>query len=111
MPYQLRIIAKASLGSFPFLGWHLRRTGHLLVDRRNPDRAGIPPVARPCTSGLSLIIFPRTRSADGTVGRFKAGRSWAIEAGLPPRRSSDVARDAAGFHRARGRDAGDPPAD
>ena len=40
LPYQLRIIAKESLGSFPFLGWHLRRTGHMLVDRRHPDRAG-----------------------------------------------------------------------
>ena len=36
LPYQLRIIAKESLGKFPFLGWHLRRTGHMLVDRRRP---------------------------------------------------------------------------
>ncbi|MCX6552895.1 MAG: lysophospholipid acyltransferase family protein, partial [Acidobacteria bacterium] len=28
LPFQLRITAKESLGSFPFLGWHLRRTGH-----------------------------------------------------------------------------------
>jgi 1-acyl-sn-glycerol-3-phosphate acyltransferase len=35
LPNQLRIIAKASLGSFPFLGWHLRLSGHLLVDREN----------------------------------------------------------------------------
>ena len=41
LPYQLRIIAKESLGRFPFLGWHLRRTGHMLVDRRRPDRAAI----------------------------------------------------------------------
>jgi len=85
MPYQLRIIAKASLGSFPFLGWHLRRTGHLLVDRRNPDRAGILRRWRGLVgSGLSLIIFPEgTRSADGTVGRFKAGSFMlAIQAGL-----------------------------
>ena len=41
LPFQLRIIAKESLGRFPFLGWHLRRTGHMLVDRRRPDRAGI----------------------------------------------------------------------
>ena len=34
LPLQLRIIAKASLASFPFLGWHLQRTGHLLVDRK-----------------------------------------------------------------------------
>jgi len=36
-------------------------------------------------NGLSLIIFPEgTRSADGRVGRFKAGSFMlAIEAGLP----------------------------
>ena len=39
LPFQLRIIAKESLGHVPFLGWHLRRAGHLLVDRSNPDRA------------------------------------------------------------------------
>ena len=37
LPFQLRIIAKESLGRFPFLGWHLRRTGHMLVDRRRPE--------------------------------------------------------------------------
>ena len=37
LPYQLRIIAKESLGNIPFMGWHLRRTGHMLVDRKRPD--------------------------------------------------------------------------
>jgi len=86
LPYQLRIIAKESLGSFPFIGWHLRRSGHLLVDRRKPDRAGILAKWRDLVvNGLSLIIFPEgTRSADGRVGRFKAGSFMlAIEAGLP----------------------------
>ncbi len=86
VPFQLRIIAKESLGRFPFLGWHLRRTGHLLVDRTNPDRAGILRAWRGLLAqGLSLIIFPEgTRSADGRVGRFKAGSFMlAIEAGLP----------------------------
>src|SRR3954468_10760080 len=32
LPFQLRIIAKASLGRIPFMGWHLSRTGHVLVD-------------------------------------------------------------------------------
>ena len=41
LPYQLRIIAKESLAKFPVLGWHLRRGGHLFVDRGHPDRAGI----------------------------------------------------------------------
>lgn len=86
LPYQLRIIAKASLGRFPFLGWHLRRTGHMLVDRSRPDRARIFGWASRLTrNGLSLIVFPEgTRSRDGRVGRFKGGSFYlALEAGLP----------------------------
>jgi 1-acyl-sn-glycerol-3-phosphate acyltransferase len=86
VPWQLRIIAKASLGRFPFLGWHLSRTGHLLVDRRKPDPLGILKRWKGLVSkGLSLIVFPEgTRSADGTVGRFKGGSFLlAIQAGLP----------------------------
>ena len=86
LPYQLRIIAKASLGRFPFLGWHLRRTGHMLVDRRRPDRAAIFSWASRLTSKrLALIVFPEgTRSRDGRVGRFKGGGFYlALEAGMP----------------------------
>jgi 1-acyl-sn-glycerol-3-phosphate acyltransferase len=86
LPYQLRIIAKASLARFPVLGWHLRRGGHLFVDRDRPDRAGILRRWRALVSeGVSLIIFAEgTRSWDGRVGRFKAGSFLlAIEAGLP----------------------------
>jgi 1-acyl-sn-glycerol-3-phosphate acyltransferase len=85
LPFQLRIIAKESLGRFPFLGWHLIRAGHLLVDRRNPDRSGIlARWRRLVRDRLSLIIFPEgTRSANGEVGRFKAGSFLlALEAGL-----------------------------
>lgn len=86
LPYQLRIIAKESLGRFPFLGWHLRRTGHMLVDRRRPDRAKIFGWASRLTAnGLSLIVFPEgTRSRDGRVAVFKGGSFYlALEAGLP----------------------------
>lgn len=86
LPNQLRIIAKESLGNFPFLGWHLRRTGHMLVDRTHPDRAKIFGWASRLTAnGLSLIVFPEgTRSRDGRVGRFKGGSFYlALESGLP----------------------------
>jgi 1-acyl-sn-glycerol-3-phosphate acyltransferase len=85
LPYQLRIIAKESLGNVPFIGWHLRRTGHMLVDRSRPDRAKILGWASQLTSnGLSLFVFPEgTRSRDGRVGRFKGGSfHLALEAGL-----------------------------
>ena len=86
LPYQLRIIAKESLAMFPVLGWHLKRGGHLFVDRRDPDRKGILTRWRALVSqGLSLIIYAEgTRSSDGHVGRFKAGSFLlAIQAGLP----------------------------
>jgi 1-acyl-sn-glycerol-3-phosphate acyltransferase len=86
LPYQLRIIAKESLGQIPFLGWHLRRTGHMLVDRKRPDPRHVIHWAERLTSrGLSLIVFPEgTRSRDGRVARFKGGSFYvALEAGLP----------------------------
>jgi 1-acyl-sn-glycerol-3-phosphate acyltransferase len=86
LPYQLRIIAKESLARFPVLGWHLKRGGHLFVDRRKPDHANILRRWRALVSqGLSLIIYAEgTRSPDGRVGRFKGGSFLlAIEAGLP----------------------------
>lgn len=86
IPFQLRIIAKESLGRFPVLGPHLKRTGHMLVDRSKPDRAGIFDWATRLTSnGLSLIVFPEgTRSRDGRMGKFKGGSIMlAMQAGLP----------------------------
>ncbi len=86
LPFQLRIIAKASLARFPVLGWHLKRGRHLFVDRAHPDRVGILNRWRALVSeGLSLIIYAEgTRSRDGHVARFKAGSFLlAIEAGLP----------------------------
>jgi 1-acyl-sn-glycerol-3-phosphate acyltransferase len=86
LPFQLRIIAKESLARFPVLGWHLKRGGHLFVDRQHPDRAGILKRWRDLVSeGLSLIIYAEgTRSRDGHAAKFKAGSFLlAIEAGLP----------------------------
>jgi 1-acyl-sn-glycerol-3-phosphate acyltransferase len=86
LPYQLRIIAKDSLARFPVLGWHLRRGGHLFVDRRRPDHSRILRRWRALVAeGLSLIIYAEgTRSSDGRVARFKGGSFLlAIEAGLP----------------------------
>jgi 1-acyl-sn-glycerol-3-phosphate acyltransferase len=85
LDFELRILAKASLGAFPFLGWHLARTGHVLVDRRNPGADLFRQVRTLMQSGYSLFVFPEgTRSLDGTLARFRAGTfMMAIEAGLP----------------------------
>jgi 1-acyl-sn-glycerol-3-phosphate acyltransferase len=85
IPAQLRIVAKESLGRIPFMGWHLHRAGHLLVDRRNPGADIVNKMARLVRQGNSLIVFPEgTRSVDGVVGRFKKGSfAVAVDARLP----------------------------
>jgi 1-acyl-sn-glycerol-3-phosphate acyltransferase len=85
LPLQLRIVAKASLGRVPFLGWHLQRTGHLLVDRANPGASIVAKMRRLVSESHSLIVFPEgTRSVDGGVGRFKKGPFLvAVEGQLP----------------------------
>ena len=84
LPWDLRIIAKESLGSFPFIGWHLRRTGHVLVRRDRPGAAVFQQLSDMMKAGRSLIVFPEgTRSPDGRVGVFRSGIfRLAIEAGL-----------------------------
>jgi 1-acyl-sn-glycerol-3-phosphate acyltransferase len=85
LPYQIRIISKDSVGRFPVLGWHLRRTGHMLVDRKRPRAEIFGRASKLMKEGLSLIVFPEgTRSRDGRLGQFKGGSFYlALQAGLP----------------------------
>jgi 1-acyl-sn-glycerol-3-phosphate acyltransferase len=85
VPAQLRIIAKANLGLIPFVGWHLHRAGHLLVDRRNPGAAVLKKMRRLMDEGASLIVYPEgSRTPDGAVHEFKGGAFLlAIDAQLP----------------------------
>lgn len=85
VPLQLRIISKDAIAKVPFLGWHLQRTGHLLIDRKNPGAGILKKMAKLVSGARSLIIFPEgTRSIDGRVGRFKGGSFLlAIDAGIP----------------------------
>jgi len=85
LPFQLRIVAKKSLGRIPFMGWHLHLAGHLLVDRSRPGAGVVKRMARLVGEHHSLIVFPEgTRSVDGTIQRFKGGSfALAVEAGLP----------------------------
>jgi 1-acyl-sn-glycerol-3-phosphate acyltransferase len=85
LPRQLRIMAKAALGYVPFIGWHLHRSGHVLVNRTNPGAGIFKRMQRMARSGASLIVFPEgSRTMDGAVHRFKGGIFLlAIENGLP----------------------------
>jgi 1-acyl-sn-glycerol-3-phosphate acyltransferase len=85
LPYQLRIVAKQSLGRIPFMGWHLSMAGHLLVDRSKPGAGVVKKMAKMVDQHHSLIVFPEgTRSVDGVVQRFKGGSFvLALDSGVP----------------------------
>lgn len=85
VPRQLRILAKAGLGRVPFIGWHLLRSGHLLVDRTSSGPATFRRMKRMVRHGASLIVFPEGgRTEDGRVMPFKRGGFLlAIQSGLP----------------------------
>lgn len=85
LPRQLRVMAKAALKYVPFIGWHLMRSGHVLVNRRNPGAGIFKRMQRMAKSGASLIVFPEgSRTIDGRVYRFKPGIFLlAIEHKLP----------------------------
>jgi 1-acyl-sn-glycerol-3-phosphate acyltransferase len=87
LPVQFRFVAKRSLFNMPFMGWHLRRSGHVPVDRDRPLEAmkSMKKVAHEIRDGKSVLLFPEGhRSRNGQLLPFKAGSFYiAILAGVP----------------------------
>ncbi len=87
LPHQFRFFAKKGLFSIPFLGTHLRRAGHLSVDRSSA-RASLKSMSEGARiiadGGVSVLLFPEGgRSPDG-LREFKEGAAYiAIKAGAP----------------------------
>lgn len=76
IPFQLRFIAKSSLFRIPFLGWHLRRSGNVPVDFKNPRRTlrSYQKVTERIAAGMSFVIYPEgMRTLDGVPVPFKRG--------------------------------------
>jgi 1-acyl-sn-glycerol-3-phosphate acyltransferase len=76
IPVQFRFAAKRELFRIPFLGWHLRRSGHISIDRENPRAAfkSLQKAASAVRNGSSIAIFPEgSTSRDGSIKPFKGG--------------------------------------
>jgi 1-acyl-sn-glycerol-3-phosphate acyltransferase len=76
LPLQFRFAAKKQLFRYPFLGWHLRRSGHVPIDRENPHAAvkSLRDAADTVRRGTSVVIFPEGgTSRDGAIKPFKGG--------------------------------------
>jgi 1-acyl-sn-glycerol-3-phosphate acyltransferase len=87
LPAQLRIAAKKEVFKIPFLGWHMRRGGHIPIDRGSTDDAvaALRRAAGGISDGICAFIFPEgTRSRDGALQPFKKGGfKLALQAGVP----------------------------
>src|SRR5262245_49786262 len=76
LPFQFRFTAKKELFRIPFLGWHLRRSGHVPIDRENPHAAvkSLREAAEYIRQGVPVVIFPEGgTSIDGVIRPFKRG--------------------------------------
>jgi 1-acyl-sn-glycerol-3-phosphate acyltransferase len=76
LPVPFRFAAKKELFRIPFLGWHLRRSGHIPVDRENPHAAvkSFRGASAKLRTGTSLVFFPEgATSLDGGIKPFKGG--------------------------------------
>lgn len=80
LPFQFRILAKKELFRYPFMGWHLRRSGQIPVVLENPKASvrSLNLAVAAIRKGNSLVIFPEGgRSPNGQLQTFMGGAFYA----------------------------------
>jgi len=86
MPCHFRIMAKKELFRYPFMGWHMRRSGQVPIERENAvsSMRSLNRAAAILKAGQPLVVFPEGgRSATGQVKPFLPGVFYvAIKAGV-----------------------------
>lgn len=78
--FQFRILAKKELFRYPFMGWHLRRSGQIPVVLESPKASvrSLNLAVAAIRKGNSLVIFPEGgRSPDGQLHSFMGGAFYA----------------------------------
>ncbi len=76
LPFHFRIIFKSELLAYPFVGWHLKRSGQVCINQQNPSASigAIKSALRSLRNGVPLVIFPEGgRTRDGNIQPFLPG--------------------------------------
>src|SRR6185312_4905567 len=76
LPFHFRILAKKDLFRYPFLGWHLKRSGQIPVVLDNPKASirSLNLAVAAIKSNMPLLVFPEGgRSEDGQLQPFMGG--------------------------------------
>ena len=71
-----RSIFKSVLLSYPFIGWHLKRSGQVCINQQNTAASigAVKSALRSLRNGMPLVIFPEGgRTRDGGVQPFLPG--------------------------------------
>lgn len=80
LPFQFRILAKKELFRYPFMGWHLRRSGQIPVVLDNPRASfrSLNLAVAAVKKNMPLVVFPEGgRSEDGQLQVFMGGAFYA----------------------------------
>lgn len=87
LPVDFKFLAKQELLKIPFLGWYLKRAGHLTVSRGSirSSLESMNECARLIRERrLSALIFPEGTRGLGPLQQFKDGAAYlAIQSGVP----------------------------
>ena len=86
LPWEMKYLSKESIFKIPLLGWQMRVSRDIPIERGNKDsaRAALVAMRDRLTRGSSVIVFPEgTRSADGSIAPFRDGAfRLAVELGV-----------------------------
>ena len=76
LPFQFRILFKSELLSYPFVGWHLTRSGQVCINQQHPTASvgNIKSAVKSLKAGMPLVVFPEGgRTPDGEIKPFMPG--------------------------------------
>ena len=80
LPFQFRILAKKELFRYPFMGWHLRRSGQIpvVLENARASMRSLNLAVAAIKNNMPLVIFPEgARSATGQLQPFLGGAFYA----------------------------------
>ncbi|OGQ73812.1 MAG: hypothetical protein A3G40_16380 [Deltaproteobacteria bacterium RIFCSPLOWO2_12_FULL_57_22] len=75
IPYNFRMITKEEMFRIPFIGWILKRSRQIPMNRTHPRKGlkSLRQASHLVGEGVSIVVFPEgTRTSNGGINEFKA---------------------------------------